>query len=195
MRLIPNETGDVDEGDDELELDYAIGEQGVLYERADWSAWRAQLALACAEACGCAVFADDGPAGVTVRLRVVGTPEDAGALRATYRRMERRVKRAALQACGSKSPEWRARWVTAHVDGLGDEIDEVADDSLDHMYRAAAGAGITLVFDPEDDPTDRADLARAWMAEHLGCDQLTVVPESAAPEVVDMAAFAARRGR
>jgi hypothetical protein len=99
-----------------------------------------------------------------------------------------------LRDCADKSPAWRARWLVAHIDELDDDIDEVADLSLERAY-SDRSKGVTVLFDPEGDPTDRADAAKAWMAEHLDADQLTVVPEPAPREVVDMAAFAARRGR
>ena len=187
--------GELEEEDDE-QLDPEqpeLGVQGTLAELADWSPWRAQLAVACAYACGCAVFVEDDDAQ-PIRLQIVGIHEDAEALRLTYRRMERRVKRAVIKACADKRPEWRATWAAAHNETVEHDINEVADTSLERAYRDHE-EGVGLVFEEEGDPEDRAAAATAWMPENLATDALTVVPQAPPREVVNLAAFAGRSGR
>ncbi|HEY5658344.1 MAG TPA: hypothetical protein VIY27_11210 [Myxococcota bacterium] len=179
-------------------LDAPIEPQGVLVRLAKWVAWQAQLALACAEACGCVVYLDDQEdetAEATV-LELVGVAEDAEATRRVWRRMLRSVKRTLGKECAGRSDEWTERWAAEHVGKLDDDIEHEADKALERAYRSKLGKGASLVFDEEGEPADRAAAARAWLQEELALDEIAVVPTSPASadrKVVDLAAYAARR--
>lgn len=187
----------LEEDDDEEEvaadeLDPLAGELGEheLAKLATWSAWRAQLAVEVAEACGCAVYADDDP----TRLVLVGLAEDAEACKRTYRRVERVLMRRSLRECAGKAEAWRERWLAGRIETMADEIEGISDLCLERAWRCHDG-GTSVVFEPEHDVEVRAERARAWIAAHLAVDQLAVVPDAPPQGVVDMAAFAARAGR
>ena len=181
--------------EEEDQLEAPIEPQGQLVALDTWVPWRAQLALACAESCGAVVYVDDSadPDGDGVVLELVGVAEDAQATRRIYRRLERVVMRAIKRACAGRSVEWIARWAAEHVDRLREDIDIEADAALARAYRQKVGGGVSVVWEEEDEPEDRAALARTWLADELGIDEIAVVPEPAHPGVVDMAAFAARQ--
>lgn len=181
--------------DDPLEA--PIERQGTLCTLERYEPHHGQLALLCAEACGCTVFVEDSadPTGQGASIELVGTIEDAEAARRTYRKARKLVERAANRACRSRSAEWRARWMAEHIEQRRDDVERLADQALAKSYREKAPKGVTLVWDdPETDtdPEDRAEQARAWMHREMGCDQLAVLPPALPESVVDLAAFAAR---
>jgi hypothetical protein len=187
---------DDDEDFDDV-LDAPIEPQGTLVELERWVAWRAQLAVLCAELCGCVAFAvdrgDEDVDGDACSIGLVGIAEDAKATRRVYKRMERTVRRKIESECHGQSVAWTSRWAAALIEHLAEEIEGEADDALSRAYRQRAGGGTSIVWEEEGDPEDRAAAARAWLDREWGCDELVVVPEPSPEGVIDLAAFAARQ--
>lgn len=189
---------DETEEDDGTEPTLVVGHQGHLVVLATWSAWRARLAAEIAIACGCVAYVDDEGAedGAGSPITLVGTTEDAKAARLAFRNLERHCKKACVEACAEEGPLVRARWLDEYLDRLTDRLHDVCDASLDRAYRQRPVSGLTVVVDEEWEVDERVEAARAWLEEHLDCDELSVMPDlpRRVPDgVVDMAAFALRR--